>query len=159
MKDLVLDHMLTIGIDEIDEDHNKLINLFNILNHSITEGAATDYVESVLEELINCTVWHFSHEERLMLKYGYDALEEHRDEHQDLIISVRELQQKFRQSGKLDERRSRVSAALVNRTYSRCRYKIRLFSYRSHVGIARDCLFRITIFTLRQVLLQPFRSG
>ena len=104
MKDLVLDHMLTIGIDEIDEDHNKLINLFNILNHSITEGAATDYVESVLEELINCTVWHFSHEERLMLKYGYDALEEHRDEHQDLIISVRELQQKFRQSGKLDER-------------------------------------------------------
>ncbi len=104
MKDLVLDHMLIIGVDEIDEDHSKLVNLFNILNHSITEGAATDYVESVLEELINCTVWHFSHEERLMLKYGYDALEEHRDEHQDLIISIKELQQKFRQSGKLDER-------------------------------------------------------
>jgi hypothetical protein len=23
MKDLVLDHVLTVGIDEIDEDHNK----------------------------------------------------------------------------------------------------------------------------------------
>jgi len=104
MKDLVLDHMLTIGIDEIDDDHGKLVNLLNILNHSVIEGASKDYVEAVLEELINCTVWHFSHEERLMLKYGYDAFEEHRAEHQDLIDSDRELQQKFIQTGKLDEK-------------------------------------------------------
>ena len=104
MKDLVLDHMLTIGIDEIDDDHKKLVNLFNILNHSLTEGATTDYVEAVLEELINCTVWHFSHEERLMLKYGYDRFEDHKAEHKDLIESASELQQKFIQTGKLDER-------------------------------------------------------
>ncbi len=104
MKDLVLDNTLIIGIDEIDEDHGKLINIFNILNHSVTEGAATDYVEAVLEELINCTVWHFSHEERLMLKYNYDAYEEHKADHQDLIDGVRELQQKFLQTGKLDEK-------------------------------------------------------
>jgi hemerythrin len=42
MKDLVLDQTLIIGIDEIDDDHGKLINLFNILNHSVTEGAPTD---------------------------------------------------------------------------------------------------------------------
>ena len=104
MKDLVLDHMLTIGIDEIDDDHNKLVNLFNILNHSLTEGATTEYVEAVLGELLNCTVWHFSHEERLMLKYGYDRFEDHKAEHKDLIESARELQQKFIQTGKLDER-------------------------------------------------------
>jgi len=104
MKDLVLDHVLIIGIEEIDDDHNKLVNLFNILNHSIMEGAATDYVEAVLDELINCTVWHFSHEERLMLKYGYQGFEEHRTEHQDLINSARELKQKFTLTGKLDEK-------------------------------------------------------
>ncbi len=104
MKDLVLDHILTLGIEEIDDDHRKLVNLFNVLNHSIMEGAATDYVEAVLEELINCTVWHFSHEDRLMLKYGYDGFEEHKTEHQDLINSAREIQQKFRQLGKLDEK-------------------------------------------------------
>ena len=104
MKDLVLDHMLAIGIDEIDDDHGKLVNLLNILNHSVIEGASKDYVEAVLEELINCTVWHFSHEERLMLKSGYDAFEEHRAEHQDLIDSARELQQKFIQTGNLDEK-------------------------------------------------------
>ena len=68
MKDLVWDDMLSVGIDEIDDDHRRLVDLYNILNHSVTEGAASDYVGAVLEELINCTVWHFSHEERLMLK-------------------------------------------------------------------------------------------
>lgn len=108
MKDLVLDETLTVGIEEIDEDHNKLVNLLNILNHSITEGAATDYIEAVLDELINCTVWHFSHEERLMLKYGYDGYEEHRTEHQDLIDSARELKKKFIQMRKLDEKEDLV---------------------------------------------------
>ena len=104
MKDLVLDHVLSVGVDEIDDDHGRLVELFNILNHSVTEGAATDYVSAVLEELINCTVWHFSHEERLMLKYAYKGFEDHKTEHRDLIDSVRELQQKFLQEGKLVEK-------------------------------------------------------
>ena len=41
MKDLVMDHVLTVGLDEIDEDHSKLVNLVNILNHAVTEGATT----------------------------------------------------------------------------------------------------------------------
>jgi hemerythrin len=103
MKDLVLDQLLSVGVDEIDDDHRKLVNLFNILNHSVTEEAAADYVGAVFEELINCTVWHFSHEERLMMKYGYEGTEEHKAEHQELINSVRELQQQFLQVGKLEE--------------------------------------------------------
>jgi len=104
MKDLVWDHVLSIGIDEIDDDHRRLVDLFNILNHAVTEGAGVDYVGAVLEELINCTVWHFSHEERLMLKYGYPETDEHRTEHRDLIDSARELQQKYLQAGELDEK-------------------------------------------------------
>lgn len=104
MKDLVMDHVLTVGIDEIDEDHSKLVNLVNMLNHAVTEGAATDYVAAVLEELVTCTAWHFSHEERLMIKYGYDGYEEHRADHQDLIKGAKELQQNFLQTGKFDEK-------------------------------------------------------
>ena len=101
MKDLVVDHILSVGVDEIDDDHRKLVSLFNMLNHSITEGNAPDYLQAVLEELISCTVWHFSHEERLMLKYDYEEIAEHRTEHQELINSARELQQKILQADKL----------------------------------------------------------
>jgi len=101
MKDLKLDEMLCVGIDEIDDDHRRLVELFNMLNHAVTEGVSPDYLAAILEELVNCTVWHFSHEERLMLKYGYDGYADHKEEHQALIESVEELQKKIRQAGKL----------------------------------------------------------
>ena len=101
MKDIVWDKILSVGDDEIDRDHRILVNLFNMLNHAVTEGDGPDYLAAVLEELVNCTVWHFSHEERLMLRYGYEGYAEHREEHQELINSVKELQQKIHQAGNI----------------------------------------------------------
>ena len=100
MKDIVWGDILSVAVNEIDEDHRKLVNIFNILNHSVAEGESPDYLAAVLEELINCTVWHFSHEERLMLKYGYEGIEEHKAEHQELINSVKKLQQGILQADK-----------------------------------------------------------
>ena len=103
MKQLTLDETLALGIEEIDDDHSKLIGLYNILNQSVTEGASREYVEAVLEEMINCTIWHFSHEERLMVKYGYSGYAEHKQDHKDLIDGAKELNQRFLQTGKLEE--------------------------------------------------------
>jgi len=100
VKDLIWDETLSVEFEKIDEDHRRLIGLFNILSHSVAEENAADYIEAVLEELISFTVWHFRHEERLMLKYGYDGLVEHKTEHQELIDSAKVLQQKFLQKGK-----------------------------------------------------------
>ncbi len=101
MKDLIWSKTLSVDVKEIDEDHRRLVELLNILNHSVVEGDATNYIEAVLEELISCTVWHFRHEERLMLKYGYEGFMEHKTEHQELIDSAKALQQRFLQDGKL----------------------------------------------------------
>ena len=100
MKDLAWSQILSVEVDEIDEDHRKLVNIFNILNHSVMEGDSAEYLAAVLEELINCTVWHFSHEERLMLKYGYEGTEEHKAEHRELVQSAKALQQEILQAGK-----------------------------------------------------------
>ncbi|MDT8375968.1 MAG: bacteriohemerythrin [Mariprofundaceae bacterium] len=100
MKDLIWDDTLSVQIPEIDEDHRRLVELFNILNHAVMEGASPDYIEAVIDELISCTVWHFRHEERLMLKHGYEGLPFHKAEHQELIECGRLLQQKFLQQGK-----------------------------------------------------------
>ena len=101
MKNIIWDDTLSVEVDEIDEDHRRLVDLFNRLNRSVAEGDSTDYIEAVLEELISCTIWHFRHEERLMLLYKYQDIEEHKAEHDDLINSVRRLQQKFHQANKL----------------------------------------------------------
>lgn len=95
METIIIDDTLTVGVDEIDDDHGKLVELFNILGRSVAAGDSADYIDAVLEELISCTEWHFRHEERLMLLHKYKAFDEHKTEHHDLIDSVRALQQKF----------------------------------------------------------------
>ncbi|MCW9031588.1 MAG: bacteriohemerythrin [Gammaproteobacteria bacterium] len=100
MKDIEWGKVLSVEVDEIDDDHRKLFNIFNILNHALADGESAEYLAAVLDELINCTVWHFSHEERLMLKYGYNESEEHKSTHHELIESAKELQQKILQADK-----------------------------------------------------------
>lgn len=100
MKDFIWDSALSVDVREIDEDHQKLLDLYNILKHSVEEGDTKEYIESVMEELISCTAWHFKHEERLMLKYDYEGLDEHRKEHLDLIETGMEFYQKVQKEGK-----------------------------------------------------------
>lgn len=99
VKDIVWNNVLSVEVDEIDEDHRKLVGIFNILNHAVEEKASPDYLAAVLEELINCTVWHFSHEERLMLKYGYQDMAAHKAVHRALIESGKALQEKIVRGG------------------------------------------------------------
>ena len=100
MKDLVWDKTLSVDVPEIDADHRKLVDLFNLLNRSVLGGDAPDYINAVMEELVSCTAWHFKHEERLMLKYGYDGALAHKTEHEDLIASAKALQQSLQTEGK-----------------------------------------------------------
>lgn len=101
MKDLIWDNSLSVDVKEIDEDHRRLVELFNILNLAVKEGEEAAYIDAVLEELICLTFWHFRHEERLMLKYGYKGTDEHKAEHQQLIESAKSLQKKLQQQGKV----------------------------------------------------------
>jgi hemerythrin-like metal-binding protein len=100
MKDLIWDKSLSVEVREIDEDHRKLVDLFNILSHSVAQRDAENYIHAVLDELICCTAWHFRHEERLMLKYGYEGFVDHKSEHDELVASAKALQQKLLQEGK-----------------------------------------------------------
>lgn len=95
MKDLVWGKVLSVEIDEIDQDHQKLIGIFNTLNHALSDGESQEYLKAVLDELIKCTAWHFSHEERLMLKHNYKGIEEHKEIHRELVQAATELQDKI----------------------------------------------------------------
>ena len=99
MKNIAWTKILSVGVDEIDDDHRRLIGIFNELNQALAKGESADYVAATLDELIKCTVWHFSHEERLMLKYGYPAAEAHRAEHRQLIDAAQEWHAKLAQAG------------------------------------------------------------
>lgn len=95
MNELTWSQTLSIQVPEVDADHRKLVDIFNLLKQAVAEAATKEYLDTVMAELVSCTDYHFKHEERLMLKYDYEGYTEHKDEHEDLLKSARELQQKF----------------------------------------------------------------
>lgn len=97
MKDLVWDKTLSVEVSEIDDDHRRLLELFNRLGHSVEGGESLEAVAATMDELIACTAWHFQHEERLMQKHGFPGFESHRAEHQELIASGKAMQQRLRE--------------------------------------------------------------
>ena len=100
MRNVDWSETLSVGVDEVDEDHRKLVDLFNLFAQAVADDKDPNYLEALLEELIACTVWHFRHEERLMLKYNYQGFDEHKVDHQDLTEAVGVLKQKFLDRGK-----------------------------------------------------------
>ena len=100
MKGLVWSNTLSVYVDEVDDDHRKLVDLFNLFMHALDDGGSPEYQEAVLEELISATAWHFRHEERLMIKYAYPDYAAHRQEHEELIAGAGELRQKFLAAGR-----------------------------------------------------------
>ena len=52
MKDIVWGKVLSVEVEEIDDDHRKLIDIFNILKHAVTEGESPEYLAAVLEQRV-----------------------------------------------------------------------------------------------------------
>lgn len=81
---------LSVGVGSFDEDHKKLVSIANRLHESITVGAQKAVMESVLNELLKYTVFHFGREEGMMLQYSYPDYEKHAAEHEMLVKKVQD---------------------------------------------------------------------
>ena len=74
-------HDLETGIHVIDEQHKRIINYINELDHASKTGSAEE-VQQVLEGLLDYTVTHFEFEEELQEKAGYPFLKAHQRVHE-----------------------------------------------------------------------------
>jgi hemerythrin len=90
---------LSVGIEEIDDQHKALVELLNQLHTAIHEKHGTAACMEILDKLVEYTRVHFTVEESLMRILSYPEYEDHHEEHDKLIRQVVELQQKLK-SGK-----------------------------------------------------------
>jgi hemerythrin len=63
--------VFSVKVSEVDNQHKKLIGLINQLYDAMRVGKGREVLGSVLTELVNYTIYHFSTEERLFREYGY----------------------------------------------------------------------------------------
>lgn len=90
---------LSVGIEEIDEQHKILVGLLNRLYQAIITRTDNSVMNEILHELTEYTVVHFAVEESLMRIFDYPDYEEHKHHHQELTQQVFELKNKVK-SGK-----------------------------------------------------------
>ena len=86
---------LSVGIDSIDEQHKKLVNMINALNDAMLTNSSHELLGKIFTGLAAYTQKHFAYEENMFAEYGYADSEEHKRQHNELIAQVIELKEKF----------------------------------------------------------------
>ena len=76
------------GVEAVDLEHRKLVELIEAMHTSIRDDEPKETVEQVINEIVAYTQDHFKNEEALMQNEQYPAIDEHKIEHQTLIEEV-----------------------------------------------------------------------
>jgi hemerythrin len=76
------DSNLLTHVEEMDEQHSKLVELLNNTYKLLREGKKEEAVQLFKSELIAYVEHHLSEEEKFMEEIGYPELEQHRKVHE-----------------------------------------------------------------------------
>jgi hemerythrin len=93
------DDSLSVGIEEIDEQHKVLVDMVNKMHEAIHQRHGSEAVIDILNDLAEYTRIHFAVEESLMRILNYPDYDDHKQIHEELLHTVQDLQDKV-SSGK-----------------------------------------------------------
>lgn len=71
----------SVGIESIDQQHQKIINLINSLAENPDNLSNSKVVSALLNEMISYALEHFNFEEALLKENGYPDFDNHHAKH------------------------------------------------------------------------------
>ena len=86
---------LSVGIQQFDNEHKRLVLMLNDLHDSSQVGKGKEVLGKILDGLITYTKTHFANEERYMQQHNYPDFKVHKAEHDALAKQVLEVQQRY----------------------------------------------------------------
>ncbi len=90
---------LSVGVDSVDEQHKKLVNMINALNASLTKGEESAVLSKIFDGLVAYVDKHFTDEEKLFTQAGWSGADAHKEKHKDLVADVMEFKAKLDSGG------------------------------------------------------------
>ena len=102
----------SVGIDEIDRQHQKWISIVNELHDSIMETRGMSSLKELIREMEEYTDFHFSAEEEMLQKAGWPELDRHKRIHFSFKQQVTQLKRDI-SSGEM-VLRSQVMSVIKN---------------------------------------------
>lgn len=89
----------SVGIEGVDDQHRKLLDLINGLWDAIVRGAGNGELLALVDELDRYTGYHFSDEEVAMRVAGYPQLVEHSLAHRGFVERIGRERERLQQGG------------------------------------------------------------
>ncbi|SRR6266567_4282095 len=80
-----------VGIPEIDAQHERFFEIFNLLYATTVAGSGSTPVRAIYHDLNTLAALHFSAEEALLEGIGYPGLERHRGQHAEFMAQLARL--------------------------------------------------------------------
>lgn len=92
----VWDESYNVGIEEIDQDHKRLVTLINDLYEAMQDGSGGALLLPIFSALRNYTETHFAREERFIVECDAPDQESHFQEHKQMMAKLAELESRHR---------------------------------------------------------------
>ncbi|HEY4786596.1 MAG TPA: bacteriohemerythrin [Bacteroidales bacterium] len=86
---------LSVGIDSIDVQHQRLFEHINAFYDNMSKSSNKENLGILLKALGDYTVYHFNAEEKLMQQYNYPKLMEHKKEHAKFIKTIEQYKERL----------------------------------------------------------------
>lgn len=86
---------LSVGITELDLQHQELIGYINKLHESILQGNGIDSLPGVFDNLARYAETHFSTEERFFEHFRFPGAEEHINKHRMFIADLLTFKERY----------------------------------------------------------------
>ncbi len=88
----------SIGIPSVDYEHKGMIRMINQLHEEMSATPSRDTVSDFLGEIHALISAHFALEEKEMREMGYDAFDDHKDDHERLLDEIRDIMDEFEEN-------------------------------------------------------------
>ena len=87
-RQLVWHNSMATGIELVDNDHKKLIDLINKFQEATEFNVSEQDIQQTLDEVVAYTKYHFRREEKLLQINHYPDYESHQQQHQQMITKI-----------------------------------------------------------------------
>jgi hemerythrin-like metal-binding protein len=92
----------SVGIEDVDYEHQELIDIINRLHDLLIADDAKLTVPRFFDELLNGVSAHFTLEERIMSENNDVHLDEHKSDHDRLLDEIRDVKEAFEHAEEID---------------------------------------------------------
>ncbi|MDH3979231.1 MAG: bacteriohemerythrin [Gammaproteobacteria bacterium] len=88
----------SVGIPDVDHEHQQLIGLINELHNAMSGKNAAMTVTDFLGEIHAHVAAHFALEEKIMREKKYDQYEDHKRDHERLLDEISDIMDDYEEN-------------------------------------------------------------